>query len=341
MAEFVSALTPIMFLILLGYGLKHFQFLPPPPWPGIEKLTYYVLFPALLIRSLGNQTLDGSPWFTMLIIIILTLLGSALLLLLWYRFNRSLSPPTFTSVFQGGVRFNTYIALALALALFGSQGLAMGSVAAGFMIVLINLMCIAVFARWGTAIGKGIKPFLREIVYNPLIIGCVIGWSLSLSGIGLPGLANDTLEIIGRAALPFGLLAVGGQCTVTPDSVVILRKSHRGGTVNRSSREIFMGVLLQADVVRRLAADSHRPTCRMKTCAGTCRPRASICWSRMACIITRFPLLRGPASNASTTSITGNSATTSASVPALTVRSRWPRKTVSCAGCAAASPLRI
>ena len=53
MAEFVSALTPIMFLILLGYGLKHFQFLPPQAWPGIEKLTYYVLFPALLIRSLG------------------------------------------------------------------------------------------------------------------------------------------------------------------------------------------------------------------------------------------------------------------------------------------------
>ena len=59
MAEFVSALTPIMFLILLGYGLKHFQFLPPPAWPGIEKLTYYVLFPALLIRSLVRMVLLG------------------------------------------------------------------------------------------------------------------------------------------------------------------------------------------------------------------------------------------------------------------------------------------
>ncbi len=240
MAEFVSALAPILFLILIGYGLKHFNFLPPETWPGMEKLTYFLLFPALLIRSLGNQSLAGSPWLAMLIVISLTLLISAMLLVLWYRFSDSVSPATFTSIFQGGVRFNTYIALAVALAFFGQQGLALGSLAAGFMIVLINLLCISAFAIWGKTSGKGLKPFLREVVYNPLIIGCVIGWFLSLSGIGLNAMADNILEIIGRAALPFGLLAVGAA----------LRLDRLGGHI----KSIVISSMIQFGVKPLLAA---------------------------------------------------------------------------------------
>lgn len=37
-----------------------------------------------------------------------------------------------------------------------------------------------------------------------MINSCAIGWFLSLSGVGLPGITEDILEIVGRAALPFG-----------------------------------------------------------------------------------------------------------------------------------------
>lgn len=59
MAAFTTALVPIMVLIFLGYGLKQSKFLADEAWSGIEKLTYYILFPALLIHTLGNQTLVG------------------------------------------------------------------------------------------------------------------------------------------------------------------------------------------------------------------------------------------------------------------------------------------
>ncbi|MDX2506958.1 MAG: AEC family transporter [Gammaproteobacteria bacterium] len=194
---------------MIGYGLKRVRFLAEEIWSGIEKLTYFVLFPALLIRTLGNQTLAGVPWTSMLVIVTGTLLTSAAVLIVLQQNINSENSATFTSIFQGGVRYNTYIALAVAQGLFGSVGLALSSVAAGFMIVLINLLCISVFIIWGKATFKGILPFIREIAGNPLIIACSIGWFLSLSGIGLPGLTEDVLEIIGRAALPFGLLAVG------------------------------------------------------------------------------------------------------------------------------------
>lgn len=198
-----------MALILVGYGLKRARFLSEESWSGMEKLTYFVLFPALLVRTMGNQSLLGVPWPSMLVVVTGTLMTSAGVLILLHRIRASGSRAAFTSIFQGGVRFNTYIAFSAVQGLFGSEGLALGSVAAGFMIVLINLLCVSVFVVWGKASFRGITPFFREVIGNPLIMGCSVGWFLSLSGIGLPGITKDILEIVGRAALPFGLLAVG------------------------------------------------------------------------------------------------------------------------------------
>ena len=209
MHPIIHSLIPILGLILIGLVLKQSRFIPDAGWSGMERLTYYLLFPALLIHTLGRQQLEGIPWEGIFIVVVGVLSVSSLILILWYRLLSSSSGPTFTSIFQGGVRFNTYIALALAQALYGEQGLAMGAVAAGFMIVLINLLCISVLSIWGEGKQRSVKGFTREIIGNPLIIACAIGWMLNVTGIGLPGPSDETLEIIGRAALPFGLLAVG------------------------------------------------------------------------------------------------------------------------------------
>ncbi|PKG37398.1 AEC family transporter [Psychromonas sp. Urea-02u-13] len=216
MIIFINALIPIMALIILGFILKRTQFLPEETWPGMEKLTYFVLFPALLIRTLGEQSLIGMPWTSMLLVVLGTLITSALLLIL-LRNKLTKNNATFTSIFQGGIRFNTYITFAVAQSLYGATGLALSSVAAGFMIVLINVWCISVFVIWGKSSIKGTLQFIKAIMFNPLIIGCTIGWFLSLSDIGIPIIVGDILEIVGRAALPFGLLAVGAA--LKPESI--------------------------------------------------------------------------------------------------------------------------
>ncbi len=193
------------------------RFLPDEAWAGMEKLTYFVLFPALLIHTLSDQSLRGTPWPAMLLVVAGALLTASAALYTWYRIRGSVSGATFTSIFQGGVRFNTYIALAVAQAFFGGQGLAMGALAAGFMIVLINLLCVSAFAIWGKAGGRGAKAFISNVWGNPLIIACALGWLLNLTGFGLPGITEDILEIAGRAALPLGLLAVGGA--LRPESI--------------------------------------------------------------------------------------------------------------------------
>lgn len=217
LGPFSAALIPIVTLIALGYLLRRLQFLPDVAWAGMERLTYFILFPALLVGTLGQQEIKGVPLLSLLTIVVVVLTSAALLLVGYFYFRRPVSGATFTSIFQGGVRFNAYITLAVAQGLYGVEGLTFGSLLIGMVIVVINLLCISAFVIWGDTELVGATSFLRQVVGNPLIIACAVGWALSLSGAGLPGVSADILEILGRAALPFGLLAVGAA--LRPDLI--------------------------------------------------------------------------------------------------------------------------
>jgi malonate transporter len=209
MNYFTIALVPVLTLIFAGYCLKRINFIGDDVWAGIEKLTYYVMFPALLIHSIGRQNIDGTAWQEMFLIIFIVIAIAAVSLLILFKIQAQMSAKTFTSVFQGGIRFNSYIAFSISAAFYGTEGLGLAAISAGFMIVFVNFLCVGVFVIFGNNVASSSKAFVKQILLNPLIIGCVVGWCLSLSGIGLPGVSADILEILGRAALPIGLMAVG------------------------------------------------------------------------------------------------------------------------------------
>lgn len=214
MTEAASALLPIVALLFAGLGLQRTRFVAPEFWAGAERLTYYILFPALLIRSLATQTLAGLPWIALLTAVYGAILLTAAGLLGLRGWIGRGDGPAFTSVFQGGIRFNTYIGLALAAALLGGEGLAVGAVVAGCMIILINVLCVTVLtlARPGS---QGLaKRAAVSLATNPLIAGCLIGGGLNLGGITLPQPVLQTLAIAGGAALPLGLLCVGASLQV-------------------------------------------------------------------------------------------------------------------------------
>ncbi|MEH6627150.1 MAG: AEC family transporter [Motiliproteus sp.] len=205
----VNALLPITMLILLGYGLRRGRCFTDAFWSEVEKLAYYVLTPALLIHALTANPLGGLPWKPLLLTLDSTILLCTLLMVAWQRWVRPLEAASFTSLFQGGIRFNTFIALALANALFGEEGLLYGALASVAMIILINILCVVAFS---ISVPRGrfsLGSLLHQLATNPLILGCVIGIGLNLSGFDLPVAAKETFSLVGRAAFPVGLLAVG------------------------------------------------------------------------------------------------------------------------------------
>jgi predicted permease len=210
MTHIADTLTPVLSMILAGFAMHRTGFLHPSFWPAAEKLTYFLLMPATLIHSLAGKRINDLPWLKILLTVEGAVLASSLLVALWWLADRKMEGPAFTSLFQGGVRFNTFVALALAENMFGSEGLMLAALGAGFMIVLINILCVTVFSLTVHAGGAiDLKRLLMDLARNPLIAGCVLGVGLNASGMKLPGAIDGILLLGGKAAFPLGLMTVG------------------------------------------------------------------------------------------------------------------------------------
>lgn len=209
-----SALGPVFLLIMLGAVLNWLNFPGRQFWPGIERLTYYLLFPALLVHRIALTDLSGVSLLP-LAAVLAGGLGLTSLLVLGLQYWLRADAPALTSAYQGAIRFNTFIGLAAASALFGDAGLSIAAVVIGLKIPLVNVACVLAFA---VALGGGrpsFKKIARDLATNPLIVSCVIGLILNLTGAGLPGWTGETLAFLGATALPLGLLAVGVALNLT------------------------------------------------------------------------------------------------------------------------------
>lgn len=208
MPVMVQALTPVFALILLGYLFRRWHFPGDDFWVQAERFTYYVLFPAMLIFKLGQAKVPPSAYGDILILIV-AMLVSMTLLLAALQWIWSWPGPVFSSVFQGGIRFNSYVALAAAGMLLGDEGLSLIAIAVAVKVPLLNLLCILMFSLVAGNGAVKLKPVLKAIVSNPLIIGSVIGMAWSYFQIGFHPLVAGILEPLSDLALPLGLMTVG------------------------------------------------------------------------------------------------------------------------------------
>ncbi len=208
MTGVANALGPLSLLILLGAVLGRLRQPGGEFWPQLERLIYFLLFPAMLISTLATADVSQVP-VGRVAAVLLGAMGLFGILLWTLRGWLALDSPAFTSAFQGALRFNTYVGVAGAAALHGAPGATVAAVAVALMVPMVNVMCVASFIAAGTLGAGSLGRSLAALTRNPLILGCLIGIGLNLSGIGLPGWSGDTVELLGRAALPLGLVAVG------------------------------------------------------------------------------------------------------------------------------------
>jgi len=209
MLAIASSLIPIIITILLGYGIKRSAMMKADFWLGAENLTYYILTPALLVSILSNRSLSQLPWHSFLAILTIIVLLCALIICIWHWGLKRQSTAAFTSLFQGGVRYNTFISLALAASLYGDSGLSYAALAATGLIILNNLLCVSMFSISIRTHKFSLRAMAKQIILNPLILGAAIGIFLNLSQIGLHSTLVSSLDLFGRAAFPLGLILVG------------------------------------------------------------------------------------------------------------------------------------
>ena len=211
MAVVIAALLPVFLLIVLGFILKRSLMRLDTQWHGLERLTYYVLFPTLLIQTLVKADLSSVPVAGVGGALMLSALAMSLLCLaLRPVFSRcNIDGPAFTSIFQGATRWQTYVALAVSSNLFGHTGLALASVAMVAIIPLVNVFSVSVLAHYAAPEKQSLRAIVMTVLTNPLIWACAIGLAVNVTHLPLPQVWHDVAEALGRSSLGIGLLVTG------------------------------------------------------------------------------------------------------------------------------------
>ena len=208
MVTALAALGPVFLLVLMGFILKRAPFPGAGVWPAAEKLTYFVLFPALLFGSLATAKIEAGTAIPMAAALVIATLATAGLTLA-FRPKLAITGPAFTSFFQGAIRPNTYVGIAVALGIWGQAGVVLVAVAIAVVVPLVNLLSVAALERYGENRGPAPGRFIRAVLGNPLIAACAGGALVNVSGIELAGILASALDLAGKGALVLGLMCVG------------------------------------------------------------------------------------------------------------------------------------
>lgn len=197
-----ALILPDFLLIVAGFALRRLPVLGAEVWAAVERLTYFVLLPAVLFYANARTRTDLAAAGPFLAAVVLAVVAG----IAFGGLGKPLFRPperTFAAGFQCAFRFNVYLGLAVAGRLLGDAGLALMTLAIGLTVPISNVVAV-----WALARDRG-RGTLREIATNPLILACVAGVAWGTAGLPLPEIAQVTLARMGMAAIVLGLLCVG------------------------------------------------------------------------------------------------------------------------------------
>lgn len=214
MQALLDVILPVFIVIGFGYFVAWRGWFSDEAVDGVMKYTQTFAFPCLLFRAIS--TLD---------------LGEAVNLSLYASFYIGAISGFLAGLFGARLIFGRPWQDSIAIGFCGlfSNSLLLGvpiteraygadALQANFAIVAVHApICYGigltvmelVRAHGASPLAKA-KSILTSIFRNGLILGIVLGFFANLTGITLPEVAGDALDMIARSALPAALFALGG-----------------------------------------------------------------------------------------------------------------------------------
>lgn len=207
----LSTIIPIFTVIILGWLARKKGFLPPEFLGPANRLVYHIAIPAMIFNAISQAPL--SRQFNPLIITLMLVAAFTAYIAAWVV-AKSVGMPINqkgTFIQCAGHGNLGYIGLAVAYYFLGDSGLSRAGVAAGFLMILQNLMSVIAlqaYAEPGYA-PKNHRRLWVKVIGNPVILAAMAGIIFSSFGFELPLVIRRSLEILSGMALPTALLLIG------------------------------------------------------------------------------------------------------------------------------------
>ena len=210
--------SPVFLLIILGNFLRRIKVPDVSFWEINDKLCYWVLIPALLFHYISQINLSSEMLYSYSIIIYVGFFIAILTVLILGKLL-GYPPERWTSILQGAVRQNAFIALAITGSLFGDEGLKIASI---FMLIYVPSINIIIVTTMVMNFGQSKKNASKnefitvfiELSKNPFILAMIAGLIFSIAQSEKLKVIIDTSGLLGSAALPIMLLTIGAKIKI-------------------------------------------------------------------------------------------------------------------------------
>ena len=209
----VTAVIPVFALIACGFAAGKLKWLGPQSTEALNRFVFMFALPALLIRSIArapvSDILNGNFLAAFIIGMIAVWVLSGLLSRLLYR--ESLEDGAIRAV--NATYGNTgYLGIPLAATVFGQAAIVPASMTVAVNAILIIPMAailIEVSRNRGRGSAQIVAGTLRTLAVNPMVLSVLTGLLLAVSGVEFPEAVDNFLNILGDAAGPCALVAIG------------------------------------------------------------------------------------------------------------------------------------
>jgi malonate transporter len=208
--------APLFLLVLLGYALVQWTRWPKTVADALTQFVFSVAIPAMLFRLMSGVSDLPTPDWTLLIVFFGSCLAVFLLGRVLGRFMFRMDGVS-QSVFGLGAVFSNIVLLGLPLS---KITLGDASVPAVSLVLVFNAFLlwtlVTVSVEWArrdrsadSNLLAGIAKTAKDVITNPIVASILGGTLFGFTGIPLPAVLDQTLVLLGEAAAPLALVALG------------------------------------------------------------------------------------------------------------------------------------
>jgi len=215
MTAILTIVIPVFGIMLAGWLTERFRYLPEGSAKVIAQFSFNIAMPAFLFRTMqGVGSLPESPWKFVLayfggsvVVWIAAALATRVLL---RRSAADGAAISMASCFGNTVM----LGVPLALTAFGPEAAAPIGILVSLDSLVLWVMA-TLHIEWAnrrertTSLLIAIGGVVLDLLRNPVVMGVVVGTLWRVAGLSVPELADRFLALIGQAAVPSGLFAMG------------------------------------------------------------------------------------------------------------------------------------
>jgi len=210
--EVLGLVLPIFGVLLTGLVFARLKILPEHTSDILVQFVFYVTIPALLIIVLAQEDIDG-----LLDLPFIAALGGAifalyLIILLGALFWKGKELGSATMLATVSVASNSgFVALPILHHMFGHKAVLPAAIA-NVIVVLLFLVTIALLELAEEREKGKREPILvtvKRVAFNPVIYSTVIGIAWAVTGLPVPKILADYLNVLAAALAPCALFAIG------------------------------------------------------------------------------------------------------------------------------------